>query len=99
VDGADDGGNAPRFATSIISGPSGGHASNWPPPPTASLAEAMALGADPNLVDLLQSHAGCVVITSTTDWAALGRFLELTLPGPNTYGGVPTILLEKPWAD
>jgi len=51
--------------------------------PTACLAEALALGADPNLVGLLQSHAGCVVITSTADWAALGRFLDLTRPGQN----------------
>jgi hypothetical protein len=98
--------------------------------PTACLAEALAGGADPNLVGLLQSHAGCVVLTSTADWAALGRFLDLTRPGPSAlhdvadsdvamlavrteayiltdqpsryagiYGGVPTILLEKPWRD
>lgn len=98
--------------------------------PTACLAEALALGADPNLLHLLQSHAGCVVINSTADWASLGRFLDLTRPGPNhvhdiadsdvamlavrteayiltdqpsrysgIYGGVPTILLEKPWTD
>ena len=98
--------------------------------PTACLAEALALGADPGLVTLLQSHTGCVVINSTADWASLGRFLDLTRPGPDRvgdvadsdvamlavrteayvltdrpsrysdiYGGVPTILLEKPWTD
>ncbi len=98
--------------------------------PTACLAEALAQGADSVLVQLLQSHAGCVTVASTGDWASLGRFLELTRHGPHAlhdvtdsdvtmlavrteayvltddpsrytriYGGVPTILLEKPWTD
>lgn len=97
--------------------------------PTACLAEAVAYGADPDLLRLLRSHPGCVVVDSTADWATLGRFLDLTRPSPTAlhdvadadvtmlavrsgaviltdqparyaaiYGGVDTILLEKPWS-
>ena len=97
--------------------------------PTACLAEAVAYGADPDLLRLLRSHPGCVVVDSIADWATLGRFLDLTRPSPTTlhdvadadvtmlavrtgafiltdaparyttvYGGVDTILLEKPWS-
>jgi hypothetical protein len=48
--------------------------------PTACLAEAIALGAEPGLVRLLQANLGCVVLHSTADWETLGRFLDLTRP-------------------
>jgi hypothetical protein len=96
--------------------------------PTACLAEAIALGADPDLVRLLRANLGCVVVHSTEDWSTLGRFLDLTRPSSavihnvadadvtmlavrtgafiltdqptryvSIYGGVGTVLLEKPW--
>lgn len=46
--------------------------------PSASLAEAIALGADVALIELLLSHSGCVIVRSTTDWRSLGTFLALT---------------------
>ncbi|MGH3679563.1 MAG: hypothetical protein ACRDT2_04780 [Natronosporangium sp.] len=49
---------------------------------TAALAEAVAHGADPGLIDILRNNTACVVVTSTADWSALGRFLDLTRPGP-----------------
>jgi len=97
--------------------------------PTACLAEAIALGADADLVRLLQANLGCVTVDSTADWATLGRFLTLTRPSSTTvhnvadadvtmlaiqtgayiltdrptryrdiFGGVGTVLLEKPWS-
>ncbi|HET8658411.1 MAG TPA: hypothetical protein VFM55_05355 [Micromonosporaceae bacterium] len=48
---------------------------------TACLAEAVARGAEPALVDLLRSHPSCVVIGSLADWLSLGRFMDLTRPG------------------
>lgn len=48
---------------------------------SACLAEAVARGAEPALVDLLRSHPSCVVIDSMTDWLSLGRFMDLTRPG------------------
>jgi hypothetical protein len=47
---------------------------------TASLAEAVAIGADPRLIQILQTHSDCAVFTSTIDWSALGRFLDMTRP-------------------
>ena len=49
---------------------------------TAALAEALAQGADPDLVDILRNNTACVVVPSTADWLALGRFMDLTRPGP-----------------
>lgn len=49
---------------------------------TAALAEAVAHGADPNLIDILRNNTACVVVPSAADWPALGRFLDLTRPGP-----------------
>lgn len=49
---------------------------------TAALAEAVAHGADPGLIDILLHNTACVVVPSTADWSALGRFLDLTRPGP-----------------
>lgn len=46
--------------------------------PSASLAEAIALGADVALTELLLSRTGCVIVRSTTDWRSLGTFLALT---------------------
>jgi hypothetical protein len=50
---------------------------------TASLAEAIASGAEPALMEILQTNTACVVVTSTSDWQALGRFMDLTRPAPN----------------
>lgn len=50
---------------------------------TASLAEALARGADPRLVDVLSTNDNCVVVESTADWRSLGRFMDLTRPGPD----------------
>lgn len=47
---------------------------------SASLAEAVALGANLDLIELLLSHHGCVVVRSTADWQSLGRFMDLTRP-------------------
>jgi hypothetical protein len=47
---------------------------------SASLAEALTLGADPRLIDLLRAHTGCILLTSTADWRSLGRFMDLTRP-------------------
>lgn len=47
---------------------------------TASLAEALALGADVGLVDILRTNTSCVVTASTFDWHGLGRFMEVTRP-------------------
>jgi hypothetical protein len=52
--------------------------------PSTSLAEAVARGADPGLIALLRRHSGCVVVTSTADWQSLGRFMDVTRPGPTT---------------
>jgi hypothetical protein len=49
---------------------------------TGALAEALALGADPALIEILLTNTNCVITTSTIDWATLGRFMELTRPGP-----------------
>ena len=50
---------------------------------TASLAEALASGAEPALIEVLQTNTACVVVTSTSDWQGLGRFMDLTRPAPN----------------
>jgi|SRR5215467_11515689 len=51
---------------------------------TAALAEAIAAGADRDLVDILRTNAGCMVIASTLDWGGLGRFMDLTRPAAAT---------------
>ena len=50
---------------------------------TASLAEALALGADVGLLDILRTNTNCVVTAATFDWRGLGRFMDLTRPEPN----------------
>jgi hypothetical protein len=50
---------------------------------TAALAEALAAGADRALIEILRANTGCLVIASTLDWDGLGRFLDLTRPGPD----------------
>ncbi|MEU7826059.1 hypothetical protein [Catellatospora sp. NPDC049133] len=50
---------------------------------TASLAEALARGADARLLDVLRTNDNCVVVESTADWPSLGRFMDLTRPGPD----------------
>ncbi|GIF95777.1 hypothetical protein [Catellatospora citrea] len=50
---------------------------------SASLAEALARGADAHLVDVLRTNDNCVVVESTADWRSLGRFMDLTRPGPD----------------
>jgi hypothetical protein len=50
---------------------------------TASLAEAIASGAEPSLVEVLLINTACVVVTSTADWQELGRFMDLTRPTPH----------------
>ena len=47
---------------------------------TAGMAEAVARGADLRLMEILQRKAECSVFVSTTDWLALGRFIDLTRP-------------------
>lgn len=50
---------------------------------TASLAQALAMGADARLVDVLRANDNCVVVESTADWRSLGRFMDLTRSGPD----------------
>lgn len=55
---------------------------------TATLAEAVAHGADPGLIDILCNNTACVVVPSMGGWLALGRFLDLTRPGPGAIHNV-----------
>jgi hypothetical protein len=50
---------------------------------TASLAEAVASGAEPALIEVLLANTACAVVTSTADWQELGRFMDLTRPTPH----------------
>jgi hypothetical protein len=50
----------------------------WVALPSACLAEALASGVDPAMLELLRGHLACREVTSTSDWEALGRFMNLT---------------------